>query len=255
MLTRKKGELGDVTAAWVGDGWLIAWVDERHGAAAVYATKVDAKLNRTSPEQRISGPDAVVSDLALAYDGKVARAAWADARRSDTAGHADIFTAVVRARDAAREGDELLVAPTRAHSFGPDLRPFQNGFVVAWLERGEAGEPGQVAVAALPPSGGPAPPQSLLVTGEPRAVALDCVEASCRLAVMTHDQEVVYLVATRFESLAAPPPARRHCSRSPGRRRRGSARLSRGRHSFRRRPPRRSANSSRPGEMVARDWN
>ncbi len=199
MLTRKKGELGDVTAVAVDDGWVVAWIDERSGDPEVYAAKVDAKLNRTSAEQRITSAPGAASDLALAYDGAHVRAAWADARGAELSGHSDIYTALLNPRDASRDGDEQRVAATAAHSFGPALRASGDGFALAWIERGEGAEPGRIAVAHVDAKGPPAAPALLSAAGAPRAVNITCQGQTCRLAALSDDEDGVKLVAATWQ--------------------------------------------------------
>lgn len=191
MLTHKKGELSDIVLSWVGDGWVVAWVDERSGDPEVYATKVDMKLNRTSPEQRITSAPGVASDLSLAFDGRVLELAWSDARGADAAEHADIYAARLRPRDAAREGNELRVAATRAHSFSPALYPAREGFALAWVERGDDTGKGSVAFADIGKDGNAGPPSTVLLPegAEPRGVALDCPSDSCRFLVTAQGRD------------------------------------------------------------------
>ncbi|HET9933699.1 MAG TPA: hypothetical protein VFQ35_23500, partial [Polyangiaceae bacterium] len=185
MITHKKGDLSDIALTWVGDGWVLAWVDERSGDAEVYATKVDPKLNRTAPEQRITSSSGVASDLAIAFDGKAVELAWSDARGADAGAHGDIYTARLRPRDAAREGDERRVAATRAHSFSPALQPARDGFALAWIERGDDSDTGRVAFVDIGKDGSAGPLSTVpLPSGtEPRTVALDCPSATCRFLV------------------------------------------------------------------------
>lgn len=201
MLTRKKGDLGEIVAAWVGDGWVVAWVDERTGDAEVFATKVDPRLNRVVPEQRLTEAPGTASELSLAFDGKALRLAWSDARVAEQAGHADIYTALLRPRDASRDGDEVRVAATRAHSFAPSVAPFAGGFALAWLERGAEGAPGSVALVTLGADGGASTATPFAVgPGEPRALGLSCVEAACRLAVLSEVEERAELVGATWSS-------------------------------------------------------
>jgi hypothetical protein len=191
MLTRKKGDLGDIAAAWVGDGWVIAWVDERAGDPEVFATKLDARLNRIVPEQRLTNAAGTASDLSLVFDGKALRLAWSDARVAELPGQADIYTVLLKSRDASRDGEEQRVAATRAHSFGPRLAPYQGGFALGWVERGEEGGPGAVAVATFAADGsaGPAAQPFAVGGGEPRALGIECAGSACHLAVIAEDKE------------------------------------------------------------------
>jgi hypothetical protein len=186
MLTRKKGDLGEIAATWVGDGWIIAWVDERSGDLEVFAAKVDTKLNRVGLEQRITEAPGAAAEPALAYDGSAVRVVWSDARSPDEPGHGDIFSALLGPRDAARIGPELRLATTRAHSFSPSVRAHAGGFAVAWGERGEdANESGTVAFVHVGADRTVSPLRTLgAAGGEPRSVGLDCAGARCRLGVI-----------------------------------------------------------------------
>ena len=62
MLTRSPGEVSDIAAVNVGDGWLVAWVDERSKDPEVYVTRVNRQLVRAGPEHRLTrSPGAVKS--------------------------------------------------------------------------------------------------------------------------------------------------------------------------------------------------
>ncbi|MGC4093560.1 MAG: hypothetical protein QM756_37810 [Polyangiaceae bacterium] len=196
MLTHKKGELSSIALCWVGDGWVVAWVDGRHGDPEVYATKIDAKLNRTAPEQRITSAQGAAADLSLSFDGKQLRLAWSDARGAGAEEHADIYSARLRPRDAAREGNELRVTPTRSHSFSPSLYPHGNGFALAWIEGGDEAGGGRVLLSDISPDGSPGPLTTLALpeSTEPRALSLDC-PSSCRVLVIGDGREQSQLFA------------------------------------------------------------
>ena len=193
MLTRKKGDLGDIAAAWVGDGWVVAWVDERAGDPEIFATKLDSRLARIGPEQRLTHVAGTASDLSLVFDGKALRLAWSDARVAELPGQADVYSVLLNPRDASRDGDEQCVAETPARSFGPRLAPYEGGFALAWIELGEEGQPGAgaVAVATFGADGslGPVQQPFPVGSGEPRALGIECVGPSCHLAVVVEDKE------------------------------------------------------------------
>jgi hypothetical protein len=200
MLTHKKGDVSDIALSWVGDGWVVTWVDERSQDPEVYAVKVDAKLNRTSPEQRITNAPGAAADLNLAFDGKTLQLVWSDVRGADASEHADIYSVRLRPRDAAREGNELRVAATRAHSFGPALYPSRGGFAIAWVERGDENGGGRIAFGDISADGAASAPVSVALPddAEPRAVALDCPE-SCHVVVAAEGREQGALFAGAFQ--------------------------------------------------------
>jgi|GEM_PF-999010 len=184
MLTRKPGDLGAITAHWVGDGWVIAWADERSGDSDVYAAKVDARLNRIAKDQRITTAMGSASDLALSYDGTNLRLVWAEARTEELAGRADIFTALLSKRDASPEGKEQRLSNTRTHSFAPALSPFGAGFALAYLERGEAADSGELKLLTLDAQGAVTASNNLSIEGDPRAVGLGCRAEHCVVAAL-----------------------------------------------------------------------
>jgi hypothetical protein len=184
MLTRKKGALGQVTAVRVGDGWIVAWIDSRTGSPLVYATKVEARLNRASREQLLSPTDGSASDVALAYDGGSLYVVFADSRGKDALGRSDIFARRLNVKDASPLSEEQRLSTTREHSFAPTAVPYAGGFGVAWLERGaEEGAPGSVVVRTLGEGRLGEPVTQLIPQGEAGALALSCTDAGCRLAV------------------------------------------------------------------------
>lgn len=202
MLTRKKGDLGDIAATWVGDGWVIAWVDERFDDLEVFAAKVDARLGARGPEQRITQVPGAAAEPALAWDSANLRLVWSDSRDADSAGHADVYSVLVDARDAKPKGPEVRLAATRAHSFSPVVQANGPGsFAVAWAERGEDGsDPGSVASVSVTTDGTVSALRVLSASGaEPRAVALACTGPSCRLAAIVEAQNQASLAVASIE--------------------------------------------------------
>ncbi len=204
MVTHKKGELGDIALEWVDDGWVVAWVDERSGDPEVFAAKVDAKLARVGPEQRLTAVSGAASDLALAFDGKLLRLVWADSRSADVAGHADIYSALLRPRDAARDGDELRIAATRPHSFAPAIRAFRGGFAVGWIERVEDSAAGHLLLTTVGADRSPGPlTQVSAPEGEPRSFSLDCQDTDCRIVLVAEGTDSAELYGAHFDGTQA----------------------------------------------------
>ncbi len=134
MLTHSKGDVSDVAAAWVDDGWVVGWVDERSGDPEVYATKINRQLTEVAPERRLTNTRGGATGLSLLAQGKQVLAVWADARDSAHEGWADIYAARLAAKDANPIGVEQRLMQTRPHSHSPVLAPFGNGAAVAWIE-------------------------------------------------------------------------------------------------------------------------
>jgi hypothetical protein len=155
QLTSSRVDTSTVSIATVDDGWLVAWVDGRHGSGEVYATKVDFRLDRSAKDERITSAPGDAADVMLAVpagdDHPVAWLAWSDPRESPSEGLGDIYVTQIRARDAHRSADEVRVLATAAHSRSPRLIAFRDaangpGAVVAWLEDAPAGLEGPAAV-------------------------------------------------------------------------------------------------------------
>ncbi len=222
-ITNAPGTASDVALTALPEGgYLLAWVDGRKGSLAVWAVRLDKSGAKVGAEVRVGGGQGGdLSDLALATIGsgtggaRVA-AVWSDARDGGPHGFADVWYAVLSAKDLAKPiSPEKPVAKTKTHSHGPVVTARgDGGALVAWLEDdptssefleyvGKAGwgpwlaridANGAIAQAstevALDPSVG---------KGVATSVAADCPTgpSSCRLAVAWAVREgVVVLGAT-----------------------------------------------------------
>jgi hypothetical protein len=183
MLTRKKGALGEISAVWVGDGWVVAWLDGRSGNLEVYASKIDARLNRASRERVLSPPRSSASEVQLAFDGTALYAVYADARGNDGSGRADVYARALSPKDATPTGDELRLSNSPEHSFSPRVAARTGGFSVAWLERGNDGQSDRILARAIGANGLGDVVSRPLTDGEAGGLGLFCREAECRLAL------------------------------------------------------------------------
>lgn len=194
MLTHNRGEVNDVAAVNVGDGWLVGWVDERSGDPEVYVTRIDQRLQRRSPEQRLTEAAGSATDVVMRSEDDHTQVFWADARDSARPGFADIYTVRVRNQDGKPEGEPRPLAKTEPHSFAPVLDRYGPGLVLAWLEAGSAAKSDQtrsgVMLAQLDASGHVESPPALVETsgGKPTSLALDCHELQCRFVVSVETQ-------------------------------------------------------------------
>ncbi len=139
-LTSTKGDASDVAIAWVGNAWVVGWVDFRNGNGEVYTTKVTPDLRRIVREERITNAPGDASGLRLLYNGKDrVFAAWSDPREAARDGFADIYVAPIRAHDATRMTEEVRLVPSVPHSRSPELLPMGEGAIVAWIEQAPDG--------------------------------------------------------------------------------------------------------------------
>ena len=211
QLTTTKGDAGDVTIAWAGGGWIVAWVDWRDGNGEIYATKVSPELQRIAREERITKAPGDASDLVALPSGDAVWLAWADSRESPNDGVADVFVSAVRMRDAKRVFDEHRLLPTAAHSRTPHLAAGPGGMHIAWIEEAPMGAetPGASGYGAfwarLDPNGKPVDkPARIPLAGDGAAtsVAIDA-SSSLRAVVARSTADVISLDAI---DLSAPTP-------------------------------------------------
>ena len=183
MMTRKKGALGEIAVTWVGDGWVLGWIDSRSGNATAYAAKIDPRLNRASREYQLSSTEGTASELVFGNDGKSLYAVFADARGNDALGRADVYARRLNPHDAAPVGDEVRLSATREHSFSPAIAAFGGRFAVAWLDRGaQDGAPGKVSFRILDDQPHEAVSR-VIDAGDAGALGIACAATECRLAL------------------------------------------------------------------------
>src|SRR6185436_15124658 len=126
MLTHTKGGVSEVAVAFAGDGWFVAWVDERTGSSQIYVTKVDYKLHPTMPERRVGAAASTATGVQLLVRGDRLVVVWSDAR-GQTPGVSDIFVARLTAKDLSPVGPEHAVVATAALSRSPAITAFGGG--------------------------------------------------------------------------------------------------------------------------------
>ena len=141
-ITRAPGNASDVALAALPDGgWLLAWVDARKDAPAVWAVRLDKSGAKQGSEVRIGGGVGDVSDLTLAIDGLAngtprVLAAWSDARDDLTTGFGDIYFTIVSGKDPSKAlVAERALTKTRLSSHAPVVSTrADGGATFAWIE-------------------------------------------------------------------------------------------------------------------------
>ncbi len=139
QLTSARGDASDVALAWLGNAWMVAWVDGRHGNGEVYATKISPDLQRVVREERITNAQGDASGVRLLAQKDTVFLAWADSREAPREGFADIYVTTLRAHDAKRATDEVRLLPSVAHSRSPEMVLLADGVTVAWIEQAPEG--------------------------------------------------------------------------------------------------------------------
>lgn len=190
MITHTAGDVSDVAAARVEDGWVLAWVDERDSDPEVYATKLDDRLATRVAEQRITASPGAATGVRLLARGQQVWVVWADARANAEAGLADIYMARLSSTDLAVASPPAPLATTDPHSHSADLAARGDGAIVAWIEEGMGGtaqtEQTSAVLAELDSAGHfVAPVQTLGIPGDPASISIDCDVPQCRGLVPT----------------------------------------------------------------------
>lgn len=185
MLTHTKGGVSEVAVAFVGDGWFVAWIDERSGTSQIYVTKVDYKLQPTIPERRVGAAASTATGVQLLVRGDSLVVVWSDAR-GQTPGVSDIFVARLTAKDLSPVGPEHAVVATAAHSRSPAITAFGEGAAVAWIEDAPANALGKGATLMLARLDSGAEPVAASFTtaelgGSPQGVGIACGANECRV--------------------------------------------------------------------------
>ncbi len=217
-LTHAKGETSDVVAAYVGDGWLVGWVDERTGDPEVYVTKVNRALKPVAPEHRVTSVSGAATGLTMLRRGDHTLLAWSDARDGAEPGWADIYLSRINNADAKPLGPEQRLLATRPHSHSPVLAAFGKGAVVAWVEaRPEnplASDSPGIRIGQLDENGAPVAPPIVIPGdgGSPTSVGLSCKEAMCGVVMSVDLGRRAVLQAFEWH----PGDARPHLSRLTG---------------------------------------
>jgi hypothetical protein len=210
MLTRSAGEVSDVAAASADEGWTVVWVDERDGDPEVYATHVNARLQRDAPERRLTRAAGAATGVSVHALGEYTQIVWADARDSAQPGWADIYGMRVSGSDAQPQSKEQPFATTPAHSFCPVLAALGDGLALAWLESSGAREKAKgksgVQIAQLDSGGRLVSPPVLApaLGGTPTSLSLDCPKTECHLVISVEADARSELQAFVWESGSKP---------------------------------------------------
>jgi hypothetical protein len=205
MLTRRKGDVSDVTAAAVPDGYVVAWVDERHGDPELYAARIGRNLQRIGAEQRLTTSAGAASGPALLVRGAEVLVVWADARDAEQPGSADLYARRLKVADASPLAAEARLTTTQPHSHSAALAAWGDAAALAWVESRDTSEAAdvdapEVRVAVIGSDVAtleritPIRPNA----GTPQSVALDCAPDGCNIVMAVELAGRSELQATRI---------------------------------------------------------
>ncbi|MBW2523867.1 MAG: hypothetical protein JRI23_06825 [Deltaproteobacteria bacterium] len=211
-------QVADVDIASDGrSGYLLAWVDTRHGNAEIYAARLDARLQRKGAAQRITQAPGASTEVRIAVGPTQSRLIWSDAREQPTEGAADVYTASISTATAEKLGDEQRLARTESHSRTPGIAPTSAGYLAWWIEQPEAigsGAGSGVRVLRLDQGGSPLGRAGWIAPAERRVTSAHfrCLGNRCRGAVASVRDGLLQLDAVSLPTdgppTASPAPAR-----------------------------------------------
>jgi hypothetical protein len=133
MITRSRGEVGDVAIAAHGDGWILGWVDWRDGNGEVYVARLDKMLIKQGVEKRITQAQGDAADLSLLVMGNEVIVAYGDMRDHPNHATANPYVQKLNATTLARIGEEHRIDSSEHHTQGIHLSKSGQDVVLGWL--------------------------------------------------------------------------------------------------------------------------
>jgi hypothetical protein len=212
MLTHSKEGCSDVALVRHKDGFIVAYVDSRDGAAGVYTARVGKDLQRAGNERLVVQAKGETSDVRMIARGEEVIVAWAEARQNpDLYG---VFAARLTAADLTMRGDPARVVLSPKHAKGVELAGLGEGVALGWIEDSPpdpAAAPSSSKTAVFvgldPALRAAGEPNSVALPVQPSSLALEC-DRACRVVVAGSEGEELAFYGFVYEGRTPPPPAR-----------------------------------------------
>lgn len=213
MLTSSAGEKSAVAVVGVDDGWVLGWLDERHGAPVPYVARVDPTLRRIGAEQRLTTGPGAASGIALTATATSVLAVWTETRDPTAPSRTELHGVRLRAKDAVPLEAARRLTPSRGDARQPCFATAGDHPVLAWLEPGSASARQPAPIVALARLDAEGRPNGEIVdvplaTGSPSSLALSCEADHCRVAVGSDTSEAALLEAFSWSPTKTEPPRR-----------------------------------------------
>jgi hypothetical protein len=210
MLTRSKEGCSDVALVRHNDGFIVAYVDSRAGAAGVYVTKVGKDLQRIGNDRLVSEAKGETSDVRMIARGDEIAIAWAEARQNPEL--YGVFAARVRAADLAVRGDPARLVLAPQHVKGIELAAFAEGLALGWVEDSTpGGAPSATKTAVLVALDTGLRPSSqpirVALPAHASSLALEC-DRACRVVVAGSEGDELAFYGFLFEGASSSSAAR-----------------------------------------------
>jgi hypothetical protein len=209
MLTVGAGDIGQMAAASVQVGHVVAWIGQGEGEPQLFAERLNADLSRAAPQQRLSQAPAVATAVSLLARGE---GSWlASVQRREQAEVLSLLR--LDPRTLVPHGPEVEIQRTEAGTLvSPTLVTKGQGALIAWIERPlVAGEEGARAWfveldANAQRKGDPTPITS--AAGDPGAVRLLCDPERCQGVLDSRPASGHVLEGFRLHAAGSSPGAR-----------------------------------------------
>jgi hypothetical protein len=211
MVTRSKEGCSDVALVRHRDGFIVAYVDWRDGAAGVYTAKVGKDLQRIGNERLVVQAKEEMSDVRMVARGDELVVAWAEARQNPE--FYSVFAARLLAADLTLRADPTRVAHTPQHTKGVELAPLGDGVALGWVEDSSPGAAAPTATKTavllgldrvLRASG---EPMRVTLPAQPSSLALEC-DRACRVVVAGSEGDELAFYGFSFDGGSFSPAAR-----------------------------------------------
>ena len=125
-VTNAPGTSSQPSLAWTGDGYGIAWMDDRDGTRGLYFARLAPSGARLGPDRRISPTGVMAVSPSLVWTGTEFGLAWTDRRH----GGPEVYFARL-ADDGSNAGPQVRVTVGGAAG-PPSLTATGDGFAVVW---------------------------------------------------------------------------------------------------------------------------
>jgi hypothetical protein len=179
MLTQAAGQVSQLAAAVLPQGFMAAWISDPNGDAQVWGARLGPDLTPLAPPAALTrGPGAAVG-LSLARRGDTAWLAWVQGGDHEQR----LLAARLDSATGAASGEPRVLRRSEAGTLvSPVLVSRAEGALLAWIERPVVGNGGGSAWlleldAELKPRGEPRAVRS--PSGDARAVRLSCDGERC----------------------------------------------------------------------------
>jgi hypothetical protein len=179
MLTQAAGQVSQLAAAVLPQGFVAAWIAEPKGEAQVFSARLGADLAPVAPPAPLSQGAGSAVALSLARRGDTAWVAWVQGNDHEQR----LLLTRLDPKSAARLGEVRLLQRTEAGTLAsPVLAARGDGALLAWIERPVVGSGGGRAWlleldAEANPRGEPRAVRSTV--GDVMAVRLACEADRC----------------------------------------------------------------------------